>query len=62
MPLWIFKGKFDNQYSNKYKMFCLISPSVAGSVFTSGEIFMQGTLQFNGKIYNSLSGVFSQLL
>jgi len=32
-----------------------LSPSVAGlsqagSVFTSGETFMQGTFQFNGKI------------
>jgi len=48
-------------------MFCLRSPSVAGlsqagSVFTSGETFMQGTFQFNGKIYNSLLSIFSQLL
>ena len=48
-------------------MFCLSSPSVtglsqAGSVFTSGEIFMQGKFQFNGKIYNSLPGSFLNLL
>ena len=46
-------------------MFCLSSPSVvglsqAGSGFTSGETFMQGKFQFNGKIYNSLPGLFSQ--